>query len=168
MLGRFLWVGFTAFGAARWANLEAMFVRTGLIAEDDFMRDLAVSQTLPGPTFVSLTVLCGMRLGGVRLAFLALALVMLPGIVAVILALAYLSPTDAWVARLFNGIVIGGVSVMGAQLWQRSQRLGGPFAAAISVALLLLIAFGAPMVAAVLAVGVIGVLRYRWSRMTLP
>lgn len=68
ILWRFFWVGLTAFGAARWTNLEAAFVRTGLLREEDFFRDLAISQTLPGPAFVNLTALCGMRLGGLGLA----------------------------------------------------------------------------------------------------
>jgi len=168
VLRKFLWVGLTAFGAARWANLEAAFVRSGMLREEDFIRDLAVAQTLPGPTFVSLAALCGMRLGGVRLAVAGIGLVLLPGLVAVVLAIAYLEPTDVWVARLFHGILIGGVAVMGAQLWRGAQRLAGPFAAALSGGVLLLIALGAPMVAAVLGVGAIGVIRYRLSKLTLP
>ena len=83
VLRKFLWAGLTAFGAARWTTLESAFVRDGLIEEQDFFRDYAISSTLPGPTFVNLAVLCGMRLGGVRIALAALVLLLAPGLVAV-------------------------------------------------------------------------------------
>jgi hypothetical protein len=91
VLRKFLWVGFTAFGAARWINLYAAFVRAGLIREQDFVRDLAIAQTLPGAGFVNLTALCGMRLGGVRIAVIGLALVLLPGLLAIVAAMVFVS-----------------------------------------------------------------------------
>ncbi|HEU5287789.1 MAG TPA: chromate transporter [Candidatus Limnocylindria bacterium] len=168
VLGKFLWVGLTAFGAARWVNLENAFVRTGAIREEDFMRDLAIAQTLPGPGFVNLTALCGMRLGGPRTAFLAIVLVLLPGLVAVTAVLAFLSMSEPWVARLFQGILVGAVGVLAASFVRMTRRLQRSFDALLTAATLILIVAGTPMVAAVLIVGGIGVLRYRWSRLTLP
>lgn len=168
MLRKFLWVGLTAFGAARWVNLEAAFVRSGLLREEDFIRDLAIAQTLPGPGFVNITALCAMRLGGARLAVVAIALVLLPGLVTVVLALRYLSPTEPWVARLFHGILIGAVGVLAASFYRGSQRLRGTFDAALSAAVLVLIAIGLPMIAAVAGIGAIGVFKHRWSKETLP
>jgi len=168
ILRRFLWVGLTAFGSARWVNLEAMFVRTGFIREDDFMRDLAIAQTLPGPGFVNVTALCGMRLGGVRVAMLAILLVLIPGLVAVTLALAFLSTSQPWVVRIFHGILIGAIGVLAGSFIRQTRRLRGTTAAVLAAATLLLLAVGVPMVATVLLVGVGGVLRYRWSPQTLP
>ena len=168
ILARFLWVGLTAFGAARWVNLEAAFVRTGLLREEDFIRDLAIAQTLPGAAMVNLTALCGMRLGGVRLAAAATVAVILPGLIAVVAALAWLSTADPWVARLFHGILVGAVGVALASFWRGAGRLGGAFGSTLAAATLLLIAAGAPMVVAVLGVGIVGVARYRWSAQTLP
>lgn len=168
LLRRFLWVGLTAFGSARWVNLEAAFVRTGLLREEDFMRDLAIAQTLPGPGFVNLTALCGMRLGGLRLAVLAIALILAPGLVAIVAAMAFLSPTEVWVARLFHGILIGAVGVLAASLWRSARRLRGWFACALAAVALLLIATGTPMIVAVVGVGVVGVARYRFSAQSLP
>jgi chromate transport protein ChrA len=168
ILKRFLWVGLTAFGAARWTSLEAAFVRTGLLREEDFIRDLAIAQTLPGPGFVNLTALCGMRLGGVRVAAAAIGLVLLPGLVVIVAALAWLSTDDPWVAHLFHGILVGAVGVLAASFWRSARRLNGSFAASLAAATLLLIGVGVPMIAAVLGVGIVGVAGYRWSAQTLP
>lgn len=168
ILARFLWVGLTAFGAARWVNLESAFVRTGLIREHDFMRDLAIAQTLPGAAMVNLAALCGMRLGGVRVAAAGTALVLLPALVAIIVALIWLSTEDPWVARLFHGILVGAVGVAVASFWRSAIRLRGPFAPTLAALTLLLIAAGVPMIAVVFGIGSIGVARYRWSAQTLP
>lgn len=168
ILARFLWVGVTAFGAARWVNLEAAFVRTGLLRENDFIRDLAIAQTLPGAAMVNLTALCGMRLGGVRVAAAATVLVLLPGLIAVTAALAWLSTEDPWVARLFHGILVGAVGVAAASLWRGASRLRGAFAPTLAAATLLLIAAGTPMFVAVLGLGLAGIARYRWSAQSLP
>lgn len=168
VLRKFFWVGLTAFGAARWVNLEAAFVRTGMLREDDFIRDLAIAQTLPGPGFVNLTALCGMRLGGVRVALAGIVVVLLPGLVAVVLALAFLTPTDAWVARTFHGILIGAVGVLAASFWRGSRRLRGTLDAFVSAIALLLLAAGIPMTAAVAVAGTIGILRHRLARESLP
>jgi chromate transport protein ChrA len=168
ILARFLWVGLTAFGAARWTSLEAAFVRAGLLREHDFMRDLAIAQTLPGPAMVNLAALCGMRMGGLRLAAAGTVLVLLPGLLAIIAALAWLSTEEPWVARLFHGILIGAVGVAAASFWRGAGRLRGFFAPLLAAVTLLLIAAGLPMIVAVLGVGIVGVARYRWSAQTLP
>ena len=168
ILARFFWVGLTSFGAARWTSLEAAFVRPGLLREHDFIRDLAIAQTLPGPAMVNLAALCGMRLGGVRVAVAATVLVLLPGLVAVTAALAWLNATDPWVARLFHGILVGAVGVAAASFWRGAGRLRGGFAPSLAAATLLVIAAGVPMFVAVLGAGAAGVVRYRWSAQTLP
>jgi chromate transport protein ChrA len=168
ILARFLWVGLTAFGAARWVNLEAAFVRPGLIREQDFLRDLAIAQSLPGAGMVNLVALCGVRLGGIRVAIAAIALVLLPGLVAIVAALAWLSTGDPWLARLFHGILIGAIGVAAASLWRGSGRLRSGLAPFLATAAFLLIAAGLPMFFAVLGVGAVGVARYRWSAQTLP
>ena len=168
VLRKFLWVGLTSFGAARWVNLESAFVRSGPIREQDFMRDLAIAQTLPGPGFVNLAALCGMRLGGVRVAVAGIVLVLLPGLVSVVAVLAFLSTGEPWVARLFHGVLIGAVGVLAASFVRMARRLRRWSDALLTSLTLVLIVAGTPMVAAVLLVGTIGVLRYRWSRLTLP
>ena len=165
---RFLWAGLTAFGAARWTTLENAFVPTGLIEEKVFFRDYAVSSTLPGPTFVNLAALCGMRLGGVRLALAAIVLLLAPGLIAVILVLAFLSPSEPWVRHLFNGILVGAIGVSGSQLVRRAGRSRGLIDATLAAATLVLIALGAPMYAAVLGTLAAGVLWYRSRPLTLP
>lgn len=168
ILRRFLWVGLTAFGAARWTGLEAAFVRSRLLREEDFTRDLAIANTLPGASFVNLTALCAMRLGGLRLTVVAITLIFLPGAVAIVAALAWLSPSEPWVAHFFRGILVGAVGVLAASFWRSAIRLRGSFAASLAAATLLLMAAGAPMIAAVLLVAAVGVLGYRRSPQTLP
>ncbi|GAC1487831.1 MAG: hypothetical protein NVS1B1_03920 [Candidatus Limnocylindrales bacterium] len=168
LLGRFLWVGLTAFGAARWASLEAAFVRPGLLRQEDFIRDLAISQTLPGAAFVNLTALCSMRLGGLPFTVMALALVFLPGVVAIVAALAWLSTSDPWVTHFFRGILVGGVGVLAASFWSSARRRRGSFAVSLAAAMLLLMVFGVPMIVVVLLVGTAGVVGYRRSPQTLP
>lgn len=163
MLRKFLWVGLTSFGAARWVNLHAAFVRTGLIREQDFVRDLAIAQTLPGAGFVNVTALCGMRLGGVRIAVAGLALVLLPGLLAIVAAMAFVSTDDAWVTRLFHGIIVGAVGMLGGGLARLSRGLRGAFDAALAISTLALIVAGVPLVVTVLVVGSAGVMRYRWA-----
>lgn len=109
-----------------------------------------------------------MRLGGLRLAVAALALVFLPGVVAIVAALAWLSPSDPWVTRLFRGILIGAVGVLAASFWRSAQRLRGSLATSLAAATALLMVVGVPMLAAVLVVGTVGVTRYRRSPQTLP
>ena len=168
ILARFLWVGLTAFGAARWVNLEAAFVRPGLLRERDFIRDLAIAQTLPGAAMVNLAALCGMRLGGVRVAASGTVLLLIPGLVSIIAALAWLSTDEPWVARLFHGILVGAVGVAMSSYWRGAGRLSGWFAPALAAATFVLIAAGVPMAFTVLAAGTAGVLRHRWSAQTLP
>ncbi len=168
LLRKFFWVGLTAFGAARWTNLEAAFVPTGLIREEDFIRDLAIAQTLPGPPFVNLSILCAMRLGGVRLAAGALTLILLPGIIAVVLALAFLSMNAEWVTRVLHGILVAAVGVMAATFIRQSRRVKGLFAALLTVSTLFLLVAGVPILEAVLLVGAVGVIRYRFMPQTLP
>jgi len=165
---KFFVAGLTSFGAARWTTLENAFVRSGLIEEKDFFRDYAVSSTLPGPTFVNLAALCGMRLGGVRLALTAIVLLLAPGLVAVILVLAFLSPNEPWVQHLFNGVIVGGIGVSGTQLVRRAKRSRGLAEALLASATLVLIALGAPMIVAVLGTLAAGVLWYRTRPLTLP
>ena len=168
ILRRFLWVGLTAFGAARWTTLEAAFVRSGLLRQEDFSRDLAIANTLPGAAFVNLTALCGMRLGGLRLTLAAITLIFLPGVVAMVAALAWLSTSEPLVTHFFRGILIGAVGVLAAAFWKSAVRLRGSFAASLAAATLLLITVGVPMVVAVLLVATAGVVGYRRSPQTLP
>jgi chromate transport protein ChrA len=149
-------------------NLEQAFVRPGLIRERDFIRDFAIAQTLPGPAFVNLTALCGVRLGGIRIAVAGIALVLLPGIIAITAALAFLSTSDPWVTRLFHGVLVGAVGVLAATFTRGAARFRGAFDAAIAAATLVLIVVGVPMIVAVLAAGTAGVLRHRWAKETLP
>ncbi len=168
IVARFLWVGLTAFGAARWTTLEAAFVRAGLLREGDFLRDLAIAQTLPGAAMVNLSALCGMRLGGIRMAAAGPTLVLLPGLVAIVAALAWLNTADLWVAHLLHGILVGAVGVAIASFWRSSARLRGGFAPSLAAATFLLIALGVPMFVAVLTVGAVGVARHRLAAQALP
>lgn len=162
LLRRFLWVGLTSFGAARWTNLYASFVRTRLISEADFMRDLAIAQTLPGAPFVNLTAHSGMRLGGWRMAVAALALVLLPGLVTIAIAMAVLTGEEPWVQRFFHGILIGAVGVLAGSLVQLSAaRLRAAFDIGLAIGALLLVTADVPLVLVVLLIGAIGTLRYR-------
>ena len=168
VLRKFLWAGLTSFGAARWTTLEDAFVRGGLIDEKAFFRDYAVSQTLPGPTFVNLAALCGMRLGGVRVALAAIVLLLAPGLAAVVLVLAFLDPNEAWVRHLFNGILVGAVGVAASQYVRRASLTRGLVDATLAAATLVLIAIGVPMYLAVPGALAAGVLWYRTRPLTLP
>ncbi len=169
LLRRFLWVGLTSFGAARWTNLHAAFVESRLISEDKFVRDLAISQTLPGPGFVNLTALCGMRLGGVRLAAAGLALVLLPGLLAIVAAMTYLSTDEAWVARFFHGILVGAVGVLAASFVRLSAaRVRARFDIFLTTAALVLVVARVPLFVVVVAIGALGAWRYRATPQSEP
>jgi chromate transport protein ChrA len=161
LLRKFLWVGLTAFGAARWTNLYAAFVRPGLIPERQFLRDLAITQTLPGPGFVNLSVLCGLRLGNVPFALAAVTLVLLPGLVTMVLALGFVSIDAGWVQGFLHGILIGAVGVLASSLARLASRVTTPFDLGIALGALFLVALGVPLALTVIVVGAIGTWRYR-------
>jgi len=143
-------------------------VRSGQLRQEDFSRDLAIANTLPGAAFVNLTALCAMRLGGLRLTVAAITLVFLPGVLAMVAALVWLSTSEPWVSHFFRGILIGAVGVLAAAFWRSAIRLRGPFAASLAAATLLLMAVGVPMIVAVPLVATVGVGGYRRSAQTLP
>lgn len=121
-LWRFLQVGITSLGAARWTYLHATFVRSGWIREEDFMRDLAQAQVFPGAPFASITVLCGLRLRGVALALSGLVLVLAPGALAIAVAMTFVSALSGAADRILHGILIGAVGILIAVFVRTARR----------------------------------------------
>lgn len=153
LLLRFLWIGLTSFGAARWTNLHAAFVARGLITEEQFMRDFAVTQTMPGAPFLNQAALCGLRLSGLPMAFLGVFVLLVPGVVTIVLAMAFLSSSDAWVGRVFHGILVGAVGVLAATLVRSTARnIRDLFAFAVAVATALLSLAGMPLVVTIFVI----------------
>jgi chromate transporter len=163
-LAKFFWVGLTSFGAGRWVYLHDTFVRPGWIDNRTFMRDYAVSEVLPGPSFVNLVFLCGLRIGGMAMAIAGLVVLMLPGTVMIVAALSLLSFNEAGLAGALHGILVGAV----AGLFSAFVRLAGlgmtradkGFAMAVLVASLA----GVPLVIIVAVVLLLGMRVYSQPR----
>ncbi len=80
---------------------------------------------------MNLSVLCGLRLGSAPFALLAVTLVMLPGLVSITLALAFLSTDAPWFQAFLHGILIGVLaSSLARRTSQRRRRFDGALALA--------------------------------------
>lgn len=132
-----------------------------MIGEREFLRDLAITQTLPGPTFVNLSVLCGLRLGGLPFALAAVSCVLAPGVITLALALAFLPPDAPPVQGFFHGILIGAIGALVSSLLRLARNLVRALDVVLALAAFFIVVAGGSLLVAVLTVGVVGTVLHR-------
>lgn len=161
VLLKFLLVGSTSFGGGRSTYLHHAFVRSGWIPEEVFLRDFAMAQVLPGPNFSNTSLLCGLRLGGLRLGLAGWAALMLPGCIAMIVAMTLVSGADPTMARALHGVIAGAAGVITAtalRLVRTSVRSAADGLAAVAAFVLMVL--GVPLLVTLAVAGGFGV----WAR----
>lgn len=103
-------VGLTSFGGGRVAYFwHALVVRRRWLTDSELLEGVAISQLLPGPNIANLSVYLGGRLRGGRGALLAIAAVLAPGaLMMLVLSILYLDrgQTPA-LAPVFRGVGAG-------------------------------------------------------------
>lgn len=132
-----------------------------MIGEREFLRDLAITQTLPGPTFVNLSVLCGLRLGGLPFALAAVSCVLAPGVITLALALAFLPPDAPPVQGFFHGILIGAIGALVSSLLRLARNLVRALDVVLALAAFFIVVAGGSLLVAVVTVGVVGTVLHR-------
>lgn len=161
----FLWVGLTSLGAGRQAYLHRTFVDTGWLRDDVFLADYAKASVLPGATFVNLTFLCGLRIGGLPTAILGTLLVFLPGTIAIVIAALALTAPDPRIDGLLRGILVGALAVFVVMILRLSRRaLRSPSAIALALTTFGLTVAAVPLALTVVVAGVAGLWWYRPGR----
>lgn len=141
LLGVFMKIGMMSFGGALsgWMHREVV-ARRGWLAEDDFLSGLALGQIMPGANVANLSLYIGQRLRGGIGAVVALAGMLLPPMVTVVL-LAVLFQRLAgiyWVHRFVDGVAaaaIGLTFMVGIRASRRVERRAGPVALVVIIIL---------------------------------
>lgn len=124
----FTWTGLASLGGGRSAYLYDRVVgRRGWVTSEEFVRDLTLSQLLPGSNVANLAVAIGFRLAGWWGAAGALVAVVLPGAVILLLlaALYFASGLAPAGGRLLYGMsaaVIGLIALTTARLARAALR----------------------------------------------
>jgi chromate transporter len=168
-LWAFLWIGLTSLGAGRQAYLHRTFVDGGWIPEQVFLSDYAKSTVLPGASFVNLTFLCGLRIGGFPTAIIGTILVFLPGTVAIVAATIVLSAPDPRVDGLLHGILVGAVAVFALMLIRlRSAAMTSSSARLLALTAFAMTIAAVPLVVIVVVIGGVGLYWYRPRRDAAP
>jgi chromate transporter len=164
-LRTFFVIGLTSLGAGRQAYLYEAFVRSGWIPEAVFLADYAKTTVLPGASFVNLTFMCGLRIGGLPVAIGGTILVFLPGTVAIVVAALVLSTGDAHVANLLHGILVGAVAVL-ATLVLRTSRgsVTSNSARFLALGAFAMMVAAVPLIVTVAVIGAIGLWWHRPGR----
>ena len=107
-------IGLTSFGGglSAWIYREVVD-RRGWLSEDEFLGGLTLSQILPGPNVVNLSIYIGQRLRGAAGATAAvLALLLPPMVTVVLLAAAFHSFREvAWLHDLLEGVAAGAIGL---------------------------------------------------------
>ena len=107
-------IGLTSFGGglSAWIYREVVD-RRGWLSEDEFLGGLTLSQILPGPNVVNLSIYIGQRLRGAAGATAAVLALLLPPMVTVLLlAAAFHSVREvAWLHDLLEGVAAGAIGL---------------------------------------------------------
>ena len=139
----FAWTGLTSLGGGRSAYFhDAVVVRRPWVRNDEFVQDLTLSQLLPGPNFANLAVALGCRLAGWAGGAGALAAIVAPGaVILLLLAVLYFrggfAPAATHVMHGMAATVVGLVLVTTARIVRAS--LHGRVALGVAVATFLLV-----------------------------
>lgn len=122
---QFLIIGGISFGGGVIAYMREYFVRNRhWMDDDDFLDALEVSETLPGLNSVNMSVIVGDRLRGGVGALAAVAGMILPGAVTVmILAVLYLQHRqNPWVNHFLLGVASAAVGLLAAVTVQLGHK----------------------------------------------
>jgi chromate transport protein ChrA len=166
-LRRFLIIGLTSLGAGRQAYLYEAFVRGGWIPESVFLSDYAKTTVLPGASFVNLTFMSGLRIGGLPVAIGGTILVFLPGTILIVIAALALSTGDARVANLLHGILVGAVAVLTTMVIRISKgSVTDNPARVLALGAFALMVANVPLVLTVIVIGALGLWWHRPRRMS--
>lgn len=161
-LWKFFWIGLTSFGLGRQVYLYDAFVEGGWIPTEVFLADYAKTTVLPGAAFVNFTFMCGLRLRGIPMAVAGTALVFLPGTIAILLAIAFLSTSDPVVAAMMYGILVGAVALLVAMIVRMARAaVTTPPAIGLALGAMGLVTLNVSLILTILIVGTIGIWWYR-------
>jgi len=146
--------------------------RKGWMTREQFVETLAVSQVLPGPNIVNLSLMVGDRHFGLRGAFTALAgMIVVPLVIVLVLAALHAEfahhPTVAGALRGMGAVAAGLVIATGLKLLGtlRKNPLGVPLGAAFAALMFAGIALlHWPLVWALLGLGAVAC-ALAWSRL---
>jgi chromate transporter len=107
-------IGITSFGGglSAWVYREVV-VRRRWLAEDAFLSGLTLAQIMPGTNVVNLSVYIGQRLRGAAGSAVAVAALLLPPMIAIVLlaALFHRFGDLAWLHDLLEGIAAGAIGL---------------------------------------------------------
>jgi chromate transporter len=123
---QFLIIGALSFGGGIVAYERILLVeKRKWLSEDQFMANLAISQTMPGLNSVNLAVLAGDYLRGSTGAFAAMLGLIFPGAVFVlIVGAAYSAGQDHPVVNLLlAGVATGATGLLAAITWKLGGKL---------------------------------------------
>ena len=131
LIRMFAWIGFTSVGGGRSAYIyDTLVERHGWLTREEFLPGLTLSQLLPGPNIPNLSVFLGNGLRGAVGAAVALAAVISPGAVAIlILAGLYfghgVGPNAEAALRGMGAAVVGFLCVTTARIGQGAFHARG-------------------------------------------
>lgn len=137
----FFMIGATSFGGGVVAYLrQALVEREEWFNDDQFLRILELSQTLPGLNSVNMAVLAGDEVRGTRGAAVAGLAMIVPGVIFVMgLGAVYvLYAKDAWMNALLSGAAAAAVGLLLATTFQLGKK---QFSKPIDLALVLATAY---------------------------
>jgi len=135
----FAWIGLTSIGGGRATYFyESFVVRRRWVDPEAFLKDLTISQLLPGPTLSNLAVALGHRLRGAAGAAFGVLAILVPGAVALLgLSALYfgrgVSPAVATALQGMGAAVVGMLFVTTARLTRGAlSGTGGKVIAALT------------------------------------
>lgn len=160
-------IGVTSFGGglSAWIYREVVDRRRWL-TEDEFLAGLTLAQILPGPNVINISIYIGQRLRGpVGSAIAALALLLPPMIVAVLLLALFQSYGDlAWLQNLLQGIAAAAIGLTFSVGFRAARHASKTNRWALAILALIFIPIGLlrwPLVPVVLCVAPLAVLAAR-------
>jgi chromate transporter len=134
---RFMFVGLSGFGGVLPFARRMLVEERGWLSEIEFAEVLALSQFLPGPNIVNVSVIVGRRFQGVSGALAAFTgLLLMPMTIVLLLAVVYARFADLPVVRdTFSGVAAGAsglVLAMGVRMGRTVKN--SPIGLALAVA----------------------------------
>jgi chromate transporter len=165
----FLFIGATSFGGGVVAYLRENLVSgRGWLDDDEFVRVMEISQTLPGLNATNMSVLIGDRLAGLPGAVAALVAMSLPGALIMLgLGVLYASQgNEPGAAGILAGVAAGASGLLTATVLQLGRRVvsTAPDIALVVVTTLAISLFRLSLLTTLLTIGPLAVWWYRPRR----
>ena len=136
----FTWLALQGFGGVLAVVQRELVEKKRWMTNEEFVKDWAVAQIMPGPNVINLSIMIGDRYFGVRGAFTALAgMLTLPLILVVAVAVVYAEfshhPAVAGALRGMGAVAAGLIGGMGIKLFASITRhpLGRPLCALLAL-----------------------------------